>query len=185
MFLSPRKTTAKATAHGELASIRPIWFHSLTLSTAQFDDLNMYHFRKSLDPVEMCVRGSEIDKRRVQNRDGATKSIMAWIQEVLTSILTKIGPCGNVGNFLARRATPAGRRRSSSSRREVLMAHFPASLSLSRLAGSSGTQKVCESAKSRNRTGGSDIQVRTLRTVADARSNDPVRSQASSENESV
>ena len=31
----------------------------------------------------------------------------------------------------------------------------------------------------------SDIQVRTLRTVADARSNDPVRSQASSENESV
>ena len=34
------------------------------------------------------------------------------------------------------------------------MAHFPASLSMSRLAGSSGTQKVCETAKSRNRTGG-------------------------------
>ena len=31
----------------------------------------------------------------------------------------------------------------------------------------------------------SDIQVRTLRTLADARSNDPVRSQASSENKSV
>ena len=31
----------------------------------------------------------------------------------------------------------------------------------------------------------SDVQVRTLRTVADARSNDPVRSQASSGNESV
>ena len=34
------------------------------------------------------------------------------------------------------------------------MAHFPASLSMSRLAGSSGTQKVCETTKSRNRTGG-------------------------------
>ena len=33
------------------------------------------------------------------------------------------------------------------------MAHFPASLSMSRLAGSSGTQKVCEATKSRNRTG--------------------------------
>ena len=31
------------------------------------------------------------------------------------------------------------------------MAHFPASLSMSRLAGSSGTQKVCEATKSRNR----------------------------------
>ena len=48
--------------------------------------------------------------------------------------------------------TPAGRRRSSSILREVLMAHFPASLFMSRLAGSSGTQKVCEAAKSRNRT---------------------------------
>ena len=34
------------------------------------------------------------------------------------------------------------------------MAHFPASPSMSRLAGSSGTQKVCETTKSRNRTGG-------------------------------
>ena len=34
------------------------------------------------------------------------------------------------------------------------MAHFPASLSMSRRAGSSGTQKVCETTKSRNRTGG-------------------------------
>ena len=33
------------------------------------------------------------------------------------------------------------------------MAHFPASLSMSRLAGSSGTQKVCEATKSRNKTG--------------------------------
>ena len=63
MDLSPRKTTAKATAHGELASICPIWFHSLSLSlsSAQFEDLNMDHFRKSLDPVEMCVRDSEIE----------------------------------------------------------------------------------------------------------------------------
>ena len=49
-------------------------------------------------------------------------------------------------------STPAGRRRSSSILREVLMAHFPASLFMSRLAGSSGTQKVCEATKSRNRT---------------------------------
>ena len=49
--------------------------------------------------------------------------------------------------------TPAGRRRSSSILREVLMAHFPASLFMSRLAGSSGTQEVCEASKSRNRTG--------------------------------
>ena len=48
----------------------------------------MDHFRKSLDPVEMCVRDSEIDKRRDQYRDCATKSIMTW----------------NLGNFLARRA---------------------------------------------------------------------------------
>ena len=95
------------------------------------------------------------------------------------------------------------------------MAHFPASLCMSRPAGSSGTQKVCETTKFRNRTGGmrwsksrahhppteataslhsltrcqaarvSVISIRTLRTVADARSNDQVRSQASSENESV
>ena len=49
--------------------------------------------------------------------------------------------------------TPAGRRRSSSILREVLMAHFPASLFMSRLAGSAGTKKVCEASKSRNRTG--------------------------------
>ena len=36
---------------------------------------------------------------------------------------------------------------------KFLMAHFPASLSLNRLAGSSSTQKVCEASKSRNRTG--------------------------------
>ena len=36
---------------------------------------------------------------------------------------------------------------------KFLMAHFPASLSMNRLAGSSGTQKVCEATKSRNRTG--------------------------------
>ena len=35
-----------------------------------------------------------------------------------------------------------------------LIAHFPASPSMSRLAGSSGTQKVCEATESRNRTGG-------------------------------
>ena len=64
----------------------------------------MDHFRKSLDPVEMCVRDSEFDKRRVQYRDGATKSIMTWIQGVLTSIRREIGPCGHLGNFLVRRA---------------------------------------------------------------------------------
>ena len=37
---------------------------------------------------------------------------------------------------------------------KFLMAHFPASPSMSRLAGSSGTQKVCETTKSMNRTGG-------------------------------
>ena len=36
---------------------------------------------------------------------------------------------------------------------KFLMAHFPASLSMNRLAGSSGTQKVCEATKSRYRTG--------------------------------
>ena len=79
------------------------------------------------------------------------------------------------------------------------MAHFPASLSMSRLAGSSGTQKVCETTKSKDRTEAGagakvarptrpptrrhhftvslcawrpkcqDDQVQTLRTVADAR----------------
>ena len=94
---------------------------------------------------------------------------------------------------------------------KFLMAHFPASLSMSRLARSSGTQKVCETTKSRNRTeAGAGAKVaRTTRpptrrhyftvslcarrpkcqddhrTVADARSNDPVRSQASSENEAA
>ena len=86
---------------------------------------------------------------------------------------------------------------------------------MSRPAGSFGTHKVCETTKSRNRTGGRrwskirarhppahaathctfslgarrpqchDDQVQTLRTVADARNNDPVRFQASSENKSV
>ena len=35
---------------------------------------------------------------------------------------------------------------------KFLMAHFPATPSMSRLARSSGTQKVCETTKSRNRT---------------------------------
>ena len=73
----PRKPRPK-----ELASIWPIWFHSLSLSTAHFEDLNMDHFRKSMDPVEMFVRDSEIDKRRDQQRNDATKSIMTWIQGV-------------------------------------------------------------------------------------------------------
>ena len=34
------------------------------------------------------------------------------------------------------------------------MVHFPTSLSVSRLAGSSDTQNVCRMTKSRNRTGG-------------------------------
>ena len=71
----------------------------------------------------MCVRDSEIDKRRDQYRDGATKSIMTWIQGVLASIRREIEPCGNLGNFLARRARvrdDSGKRhRSSSTWREV------------------------------------------------------------------
>ena len=124
------------------------------------------------------------------------------------------------GKFPRVSCSSAGRPRQVAANRarageQFLMAHFPASLSMSRLAGSSGTHKVCESTKSRNRTGGRrwsksraphppahaathftislgsrrpqshDDQVQTLRTVADAQSNDPVRSQASSENESV
>ena len=42
--------------------------------------------------------------------------------------------------------TPAGRRRARAGEK-FLMAHFPASLSMNRLAGSSGTQKVCEATK--------------------------------------
>ena len=49
--------------------------------------------------------------------------------------------------------TLAGCRRLSSSRREVLMAHFPASPSMSRLAGLCDTQNVCRMAESRNRNG--------------------------------
>ena len=117
-------------------------------------------------------------------------------------------------------SSSAGRPRQVAANRarageKFLMAYFPASPSMSRLAGSSGTQKVCETTKSRNRTEAGagakvaratrpptrrhhftvslcarrpkcqDDQVQTLRTVADARSNDPVRSQASSVNESV
>ena len=49
-----------------------------------------------------------------------------------------------------RRQVAADRARAGE---KFLMAHFPASLSMNRLAGSSGTQKVCEATKSRNRTG--------------------------------
>ena len=49
--------------------------------------------------------------------------------------------------------TRAGRRRSSSSRREVFDGPLSANLSTNTLAGSSGTQKVCEVTMSRNRTG--------------------------------
>ena len=52
----------------------------------------------------MSVCDSEIDKRRDQQRDGAKKSIMTWIQGVMASIRREIGPCGNLENFLARRA---------------------------------------------------------------------------------
>ena len=125
-----------------------------------------------------------------------------------------------VEKFPRTSSSSAGRPRQVAADRarageRFLMAYFPASPSMSRLAGSSGTHKVCETTKSRNRTGGRrwskirarhppahaathctfslgarrpqchDDQVQTLRTVADARSNDPVRSQASSENESV
>ena len=62
---------------------------------------------------------------------------------------------------------------------KFLMAHFPASPSMSRLAGSSGTQKVCEATKSRNRTGSVISKSGRSGLPADARSNDPARSQAS------
>ena len=111
-------------------------------------------------------------------------------------------------------SSSAGRPRQVAADRaragEVLLAHFPASLSLSRLAGglrhteSVRDCKVQEqdwrqaleqksrapparprgdiTAQSHSVPGAhKDDQVRTLRTVADTRSNDPVRSQASSE----
>ena len=75
--------------------------------------------------------------------------------------------------------TPAGRRRSSSSRREV----FDGPLSgQSVYEQSSGVLRHTESVrvdKFQGQDWVSDIQVRTLRTLADARSNDPARSQAS------
>ena len=45
------------------------------------------------------------------------------------------------------------------------MAHFPASLSMSRLAGSSDTQKVCRMTKSRNRTGEAELGEKVQRTA--------------------
>ena len=63
-----------------------------------------------------------------------------------------------VEKFPRASSSSAGRPRQVAADRarageKFLMAHFPASLSVNRLAGSSGTQKVCESTKSRNRTG--------------------------------
>ena len=62
------------------------------------------------------------------------------------------------GKFPRTSSSSAGRLRQVAADRarageKFLMAHFPASPSMSRLAGSSGTQKVCETTKSRNRTG--------------------------------
>ena len=77
------------------------------------------------------------------------------------------------------RDDPAGRRRSSSSRREV----FDGPLSgQSVYEQTSGVLRHTESVrgdKVQEQDWVSDIQVRTLRTLADARSNDPARSQAS------
>ena len=69
----------------------------------------------------------------------------------------KLGLAG-FGKFPRASSSTAGRPRQVAADRarageKFLMAHFPASLSMNRLAGSSGTQKVCEATKSRNRTG--------------------------------
>ena len=145
---------------------------------------------------------------------------MTWIQGVLTSIRREIGPCGNLGNFLVRRARvrddpgrspqiePEPERSfdgplSGQSVYEQTSGVFrhTESVRVCKVQGQNWRQALEQksrapparpsddiTAQSLSVPCGqsvSDIQVRTLRTVADARSNDVVRSQASSENESV
>ena len=73
-------------------------------------------------------------------------------------LLAQKSTLSRLKNFLVLRARvrdDAGQVAADRARagEKFLMAHFPASLSMNRLAGSSGTQKVCEASKSRNRTG--------------------------------
>ena len=77
----------------------------------------------------------------------------------IDSPLRKILISVEVEKFPRASSSSAGRLRQVAADRarageKSLVAHFPARLSMSRLAGSSGTQKVCETTKSRNRTGG-------------------------------
>ena len=74
-----------------------------------------------------------------------------------TTALSNISVSVEVEKFPRSSSSSAGRPRQVAANRarageKFLMAHFPASLFMSSLAGSSGTQKVCEATKSRNRT---------------------------------
>ena len=147
---------------------------------------------------------------RIQQRTGGRLSTFPYVSSKFPFLRRgcKISSCVE----LECGTTPASRRRSSSSRREV----FDCPLSgQSVCEQTSGVLRHTESVrddkvqeqdwrqaleqKSRapparpritsrshaKRPKCQDDQVQTLRTVADTRSNDPVRSQASSENESV
>ena len=148
----------------------------------------MDHFRKSLDRWRCVYVTAKSTSAEISN--GASKSIMTWIQGVSEGLFRiwprfteKLGHAGIWKNSscveLECGTTPAGRRRSSSSRREV----FDGPLSgQSVYEQTSGVLRHTESVrgdKIQEQDWVSDIQVRTLRTLADARSNDPARSQAS------
>ena len=75
--------------------------------------------------------------------------------------------------------TPAGRRRSTSSRREVFDGPLSGQSVYEQTSGVLWHTGSVRGDKVQEQDWVRDIQVRTLRTLADARSNDPVRSQAS------
>ena len=75
--------------------------------------------------------------------------------------------------------TPAGRRRSSSSRREVFDGPLSGQSVYEQTSGFLRHTESVRGVKIQEQDWVSDIQVLTLRTLADARSNDPARSQAS------
>ena len=75
--------------------------------------------------------------------------------------------------------TPAGRRKSSSSRREVFDGPLSGQSVYEQTSGVLRHTVSVRGCKIQEQDWVSDIQVRTLRTLADARSNDPARSQAS------
>ena len=112
----------------------------------------MDHFRKSLDPVEeICMRQ--------RNRQAQRSAALVIGHRVLASLSQRNwASVEEFGKFPRASSSSAGRLRQVAADRarageKFLMAHFPASLSMNRLAGSSGTQKVCEATKSKNRTG--------------------------------